>query len=122
MTRLKQVLWGSFWASLLLSKMRTASGLFRETSIMTVKKAKTNARQKKVLKMVNEAHTSDMGNADMQRVRHDEDAIRRQLLVIKKDYSRLMTDVATGYGLIKDWVNIQASTRGELLKTRFIKN
>lgn len=91
---------------------------------MTVKKVKTkpNARQKKVLKMVQEVHANDMGNVEAQEARHDEDAIRRQLEVIKKDYNRLMTDVAAGYGLIRHWVGIQAQTRGELLKTRFIKN
>lgn len=89
---------------------------------MTVKKVKANARQKKVLKIVNEVHANDMGNVEAQEARHDEDALRRQFLVIQKDYKRLMTDVATGYSLIKHWVGVQATTRGELLKTRFIKN
>ncbi|MBY0415118.1 MAG: hypothetical protein K2Q18_13185 [Bdellovibrionales bacterium] len=90
---------------------------------MTVKKVSPkNARQKKVLQMVNEAHANDNKNPEMQEARHDEDAIRRQLLVIKKDYDKLVTDVATGYGIIKHWVGIQASTRGELIKSRFIKN
>jgi hypothetical protein len=89
---------------------------------MTTKKIQKNTRQKKVLKMVSHAHESDMGNLEAQSAKHDEDAIRRQLSVIKKDYSRLMTDMATGYDLLKHWVNIQASTRGEILKTRFIKN
>ncbi len=90
---------------------------------MTVKKVKTkaNARQKNVLKMVNEVHANDMGNGEAQEARHDEDALRRQLLVIQKDYKRLMTDVATGYGIIRHWVSIQAASRGELLKSRFIK-
>lgn len=96
---------------------------------MTVKKSNNNktststsTRQKKILKMVNDVHVKGMNNIEAQEARHDEDAIRRQMLVIRKDYSRLMTDVAAGYGLIKHWVNVQASTRGELLKTRFIKN
>lgn len=81
-----------------------------------------NARQKKVLQMVNEVHAKDNLNEDMQKVKHDEDAIRRQFQLIKKDYDRLMTDVATGYGIIKHWVGIQASNRGELIKSRFIRN
>ena len=89
---------------------------------MTTKKIQKNTRQKKVLKMVSQAHESDMGNLEAQSAKHDEDAIRRQLSVIKKDYSRLMTDMATGLDLVKHWVNLQASTRGEILKTRFIKN
>lgn len=91
--------------------------------VMSVKKAvHKNARQKKVLQMVNEVHAKDNLNADMQEMKHDEDALRRQLQVIKKDYDRLMTDVATGYGIIKHWVGIQASNRGGLIKSRFIKN
>ncbi|MBC7428570.1 MAG: hypothetical protein H7336_08170 [Bacteriovorax sp.] len=89
---------------------------------MTVKKVKANARQKKVLKMVNEVHINDMSNVQAQVARHDEDALRRQLIVIQKDYKRLMIDVAAGYSLIRHWVGVQAQTRGELLKTRFIKN
>lgn len=90
---------------------------------MSVKKAATkNARQKKVLQMVNEVHAKDNSNPEVQSMKHDEDALRRQLQVIKKDYDRLMTDVATGYGIIKHWVGVQAANRGELLKSRFIKN
>ena len=89
---------------------------------MTVKKVQKNARQKKVLKMVAEAHANDNTNPEVQEARHDEDALRRQLLVIKKDYTRLMVDVRTGYGLIKHWVGLQAATKGEILKARFIKN
>jgi hypothetical protein len=89
---------------------------------MTAKRVQKNSRQKKVLKMVNEIHTKDMGNIEAQEARHDEDALRRQMQLIQKDYKRLMTDVFTGYGLVRHWVNVQASTRGELLKTRFIKN
>lgn len=90
---------------------------------MAVKKtAVKNSRQKKVLQMVNEVHAKDNSNLEFQDMKHDEDALRRQLVVIKKDYDRLMTDVATGYGIIKHWVGIQAANRGELLKSRFIKN
>lgn len=90
---------------------------------MAVKKtAVKNSRQKKVLQMVNEVHAKDRTNVEYQDMKHDEDALRRQLVVIKKDYDRLMTDVATGYGIIKHWVGIQAANRGELIKSRFIKN
>jgi 3'-phosphoadenosine 5'-phosphosulfate sulfotransferase len=90
---------------------------------MAVKKAAVkNSRQKKVLQMVNEVHAKDRTNVEFQNMKHDEDALRRQLVVIKKDYDRLMTDVATGYGIIRHWVGIQATTRGELIKSRFIKN
>lgn len=90
---------------------------------MAVKKAAVkNSRQKKVLQMVNEAHSRDNSNVNLQEMKHDEDALRRQLEVIKKDYDRLMTDVAAGYGIIKHWVGIQAANRGELIKSRFIKN
>jgi 3'-phosphoadenosine 5'-phosphosulfate sulfotransferase len=90
---------------------------------MAVKKAAVkNSRQKKVLQMVNEVHAKDRTNVEYQDMKHDEDALRRQLLLIKKDYDRLMTDVATGYGIIRHWVGIQAMTRGELIKSRFIKN
>lgn len=90
---------------------------------MTVKKAaQKNARQKRVIKMVQEAHAHDFDNLEGQELRHEEDAIRRQFLVIKKDYNRLMTDVATGYGLIRNWVGLQTANRGELFKARFIKN
>nr|BDT29319.1 hypothetical protein BHI3_27850 [Bacteriovorax sp. HI3] len=90
---------------------------------MAVKKtAHKNGRQKKVLKMVAEAHAHDFDNMEEQVLKHEEDAIRRQFLVIKKDYTRLMSDVATGYGLIRNWVNLQAVNRGELLRARFIKN
>lgn len=90
---------------------------------MAVKKtAQKNGRQKKVLKMVAEAHSHDNDNLEGQEIRHEEDAIRRQFLVIKKDYDRLMSDVATGYGLVRNWVNLQATNRGEMLRARFIKN
>lgn len=90
---------------------------------MSVKKSiQKNARQKKVLQMVNEIHAKDNSNAEVQELKHDEDAIRRQLLVIKKDYTRLVSDVRTGYGIIKHWVGIQAANRGELIRSRFIKN
>ena len=90
---------------------------------MSVKKAvQKNSRQKKVLQMVNEAHAKDNQNIEAQEMKHDEDALRRQFQVIKKDYSRLMTDVATGYGIIKHWVGVQATTRSEMIKSRFIKN
>ena len=72
--------------------------------------------------MVNEVHGKDNSNAEMQVLKHEEDALRRQLLVIKKDYARLMTDVVTGYGIVKNWVGLQTANKGELLKTRFIKN
>jgi hypothetical protein len=90
---------------------------------MSVKKPiQKNARQKKVLQMVNEAHAGDNSNVGIQEVKHDEDALRRQFLVIKKDYDRLMTDVKAGYGIVKHWVGIQTANKGELLKARFIKN
>ena len=90
---------------------------------MSVKKvAQKNSRQKKVLQMVNEVHAKDNSNSDLQEIRHDEDAIRRQFQVIKKDYNRLMTEVATGYGIVKHWVGIQASSKTEMIKSRFIKN
>lgn len=90
---------------------------------MSVKKSTPkNARQKKVLQMVNEVHAKDNSNPDMQISKHDEDALRRQFQVIKKDYDRLMTDVVAGYGIVKHWVGVQASSRGELIKSRFIKN
>ncbi len=90
---------------------------------MTVKKtAQKNARVKKVIKMVNEVHAKDNTNVELQEAKHDEDALRRQLLVIRKDYDRLMSDVATGYGIIKHWASIQVANRGELIRTRFIKN
>lgn len=91
--------------------------------VMSVKKTgQKNARQKKVLQMVNEAHANDNANAEIQEMKHDEDALRRQFLVIKKDCDRLMTDVKAGYGIIKHWVGIQTANRGELLRSRFIKN
>jgi hypothetical protein len=91
--------------------------------VMAVKKTvQKNARQKKVLQMVNEAHANDNANVEVQELKHDEDALRRQFLVIKKDCDRLMTDVKTGYGIIRHWVGIQTTTKGELLKSRFIKN
>ena len=90
---------------------------------MAVKKPTLkNSRQKKVLQMVAEAHARDNDNRPEQELKHKEDEIRRQFLVIKKDYNRLMNDVAAGYGLIRNWVGLQAETRGEILKTRFIKN
>lgn len=90
---------------------------------MTVKKtAQKNARVKKVIQMVNEVHAKDNTNVELQETMHDEDALRRQLLVIKKDYNRLMTDVAAGYGIVKHWASLQVASKGELLKTRFIKN
>ena len=90
---------------------------------MSVKKvAQKNSRQKKVLQMVNEVHAKDNSNSDLQEIRHDEDALRRQFQVIKKDYNRLMTEVVTGYGIVKHWVGIQASSKTEMIKSRFIKN
>ena len=90
---------------------------------MSVKKSVTkNARQKKVLQMVNEVHAKDNSNPEVQELKHDEDALRRQLLVIKKDYVRLLSDVKAGVGIVKHWVEIQTANRGELLKARFIKN
>jgi hypothetical protein len=93
--------------------------------VMAVKKAAAkakNSRQKKVLQMVNEVHAKDKSNLEFQEMKHDEDALRRQLILIKKDYDRLVTDVAAGYGIVKHWVGIQAATRGELIVSRFIKN
>ena len=90
---------------------------------MPVKKvAQRNSRQKKVLKMVNEAYANDNSNVELQSIKHDEDALRRQFQVIKKDYNRLMTEVATGYGIVKHWVGVQASSKTEMIKSRFIKN
>lgn len=91
--------------------------------IMTVKKsAQKNTRVKKVIQMVNEVHAKDHTNIELQEAKHDEDALRRQLLVIRKDYNRLMTDVAAGYDIIKHWASIQVANKGELIRTRFIKN
>ena len=90
---------------------------------MPVKKvAQRNSRQKKVLKMVNEAYANDNSNVELQSIKHDEDALRRQFQVIKKDYNRLMTEVATGYAIVKHWVGVQASSKTEMIKSRFIKN
>ena len=90
---------------------------------MPVKKVtQRNSRQKKVLKMVNEAYANDNSNVELQSIKHDEDALRRQFQVIKKDYNRLMTEVATGYGIVKHWVGVQASSKTEMIKSRFIKN
>lgn len=90
---------------------------------MSVKKAThKNGRQKKVLKMVEGIRSTSYTNVETQEIRHEEDAIRKQFLVIKKDYSRLVSDVAEGYGLIKNWVGLQATTKSEMLKSRFIKN
>ncbi len=90
---------------------------------MAVKKtAHKNSRQKKVLNMVGDIRNASYTNIETQEIRHGEDAIRRQFIVIKKDYNRLMNDVATGYGMIKNWVEMQAVNRGEMLKARFIKN
>ena len=97
--------------------------IFFGEEVMAVKKvAQKNARQKKVLQMVNEVHAKDKSNIEIQNLKHDEDALRRQFQVIKKDYDRLVNDVATGYGIIRHWVGIQAANRGELIKSRFIKN
>jgi len=90
---------------------------------MSVKKTgQKNARQKKVLQMVNEAHANDNANAEVQEMKHDEDALRRQFQVIKKDYVRLLTDVKASVGIVKHWVELQTANKGELLKARFIKN
>lgn len=89
---------------------------------MTKKSTTKNARQKKVIQMVNEVHAKDNDNIELQEAMHDEDALRRQLLVIRKDYNRLMTDVAAGYGIIKHWASLQMANKGELLRSRFIKN
>ncbi len=90
---------------------------------MAVKKsAHKKGRQKKVMNMVTGIRNASYTNVETQEIRHEEDAIRRQFLVIKKDYSRLVNDVATGYGLIRSWVEMQATSRGEMLKARFIKN
>lgn len=90
---------------------------------MAIKKgAHKNVRQKKVLNIASNVRTASYTNFETQEIKHGEDAIRRQFLLIKKDYSRLMSDMATGYGLIKNWVGMQANTRGEMLKSRFIKN
>lgn len=90
---------------------------------MVAKKAnQKNGRQKKVLRMVNEIHVKDNTNMDVQQIRHHEDVLRRQLIIIKKDYNKLMSDVVDSYGMIKNWVELQAASKSESIKTRFIKN
>ena len=68
---------------------------------------------------VNEHSEAHLTDGD---VKHYEQAIRRQMVVIKKDYVRLMDDVARGYGLVKHWVGNQAINTGEMIKSRFVKH
>lgn len=95
------------------------SSKFNSEEFMSVKKK--SARQKKILNMVATTKDHDDVNLSQGDIKHSEEAIRRQMKVIKNDYARLMDDVATGYGLIKSWVGTQAVTRSEMLKSRFIK-
>ena len=73
-----------------------------------------NVRQKKVLSMAAASVAKTKSPSE-------EEAIKRQLSVIKKDYDKLMIDVAAGYGLIKDWVGVQAVSKGQMLKSRLTK-
>lgn len=90
---------------------------------MVVKKtAKRSQRHKKVMQIAAETQSKDLYNAEERELRNEEDAIRRQFRTIKRDYGRLVDDVTTGYGLIKNWVGLQASTRGEYLVSRLTKS
>jgi 6-phosphogluconate dehydrogenase (decarboxylating) len=77
---------------------------------------KKNTRQKKILQMVEaKDHVTHQGDKNY------EEAIRRQMDLIKKDYNKLVTDVAGGFGLIKNWVGVQAVSKSEMIKSRFAK-
>lgn len=86
---------------------------------MSAKKKTT--RQKKILNMVATQVVDDRGLLDGETQRYEE-AIRRQMDLIKKDYNRLMIDVSKGYGLVKNWVGNQAMTKGEMIRSRFIRS
>ena len=79
---------------------------------MTEKKiVKRNARQKKIMKMAEQVTAADPIN--------HEATLKSQLRVIQKDYNRLVTDVTKGYGLLKNWMEVQAVNTREMLRTRF---
>jgi hypothetical protein len=79
---------------------------------------KKSVRSRKLLQMV-EVKNNSINSGDKKQY---ERAIRRQMGLIKKDYDRLITDVAGGIGLLKNWVEVEATTRREMLKSRFAKN
>jgi hypothetical protein len=87
--------------------------------VMSAKKKTT--RQKKISNMVAIQATGERGLLTGENQRYEE-AIRRQMDLIKKDYNRLMIDVSKGYGLVKYWVGNQAMVKGEMIRSRFIKN
>ncbi len=90
---------------------------------MALKKSlpKKNARQKKMLHTVTMAKHDEHVESEGTSIEGKEDAIRRQLKVIQKDYMKLMTNVTKGYDLVKGWIETQASMRKDMIKSRLIK-
>lgn len=79
---------------------------------MSAKKiVRRNSRQKKLLRMVEEQSVTPEVNYG--------GSLRNQLQMIKKDYNRLVTDVTKGYDMIRTWVEVQAASTRELLRTKF---
>lgn len=95
-----------------------------EEKIMPVKKTltKKNARQKKLLHTVSiPKHDEVNFHSDDHLLEHREDALKRQMKIIQKDYMKLMLNVTKGYGLLKGWLETQAMMKKDMIKSRIIK-
>lgn len=89
---------------------------------MPVKKTltKKNARQKKLLHTVAMPKHED-GHIDDHSIESREDALKKQMKIIQKDYMKLMLNAKKGYDLLKGWIETQAMMKKDLIKSRLIK-
>lgn len=79
-----------------------------------------NIRQKRLIKSINVTNVTSeaRGAYNDNSLKGTEAAIIRQFNLIQKDYSKLMNDVMKELDLLKGWIETQAVSRSNALKTR----
>lgn len=73
---------------------------------------KKTTRQKRLI------HSMPTTTSAAVRTSSGEDAIIRQFHLIQKRYSKLMTDVAKEFSLVKRWIGTQAQSKRDDLKAK----
>lgn len=78
-----------------------------------------NMRQKRLIKSINvTGDARGVSYNSENSLKGREAAIIRQFNLIQKDYSKLMDDVMKEFDLLKGWIETQAVSRSNALKTR----
>lgn len=80
-----------------------------------------NIRQKRLIKSINVTNVTSEAKGfsyNENSLKGTEAAIIRQFNLIQKDYSKLMNDVMKELDLLKGWIETQAVSRSNALKTR----